>query len=70
MLMIQAFSSFVISAFLPRPGASKSAFSMPPSLNFLRQSMTLQRLRPTLSAIASIDMASARNNKIRALVTV
>lgn len=35
-----------------------------------RQSMTLQRFRYTLSAIESIDMASARNNKIRALVTV
>ena len=43
---------------------------MPPSLNFFRQSMTLQRFRYTLSAIESIDMASARNNKIRALVTV
>ena len=70
MLMIQAFSSSVISAFLPRPGASKSAFSMPPYLNFFRQSITLQRLSPTLSAIISIDTESARNNRIRALVTV
>lgn len=70
MLMIQAFSSSVISVFLPRPEASKSTFSIPPSLNFYKQSMTLQRLRPTLSAIVSIDTASACNNRIRALVTV
>lgn len=54
-LTIHAFSSSVISAFLPRPGASKRAFSMPPSLYFLRQSITNLMTSPAVYAKLLID---------------
>ena len=68
--MNQAFSSSVISALRPRPGASKRAFSTPPSAYLFKQSMTLLRLIPTLSAMSSMEQPSAFNSRMRARLTV
>lgn len=68
--IIHVFSSSVISALRPRPGASNKAFSTPPSLNLFKHNITLHLLMPTLSAISLIETPSARNNSILALHTV
>lgn len=55
MLIIQAFSSSVISAFLPRPGASKSAFSYS-----LKKRLSLNK-QPLLYCLLILYILSAHN---------
>lgn len=63
------FSSSVILAFRPRPGASWMAFSILPSLNFLRHKRTLLRFKATFSAIESTELPSTFKSRVRALDT-
>jgi phosphate:Na+ symporter len=64
--VIQSSSASVISAGLPRPGASASAAPTPPSRNFLSVSATVGALTSSLSATSPFVLPQALSSSVLA----